>query len=277
MRTLHCLLLAAGLGAIGCEEAEDGGPIAARVGDAVLPVADLEAGLPTGLDSQTAAAERALAIESWLKEELFYQEAISRRLDENPRLRALFEQSRRSLLIAQLLDEEFDIEIEVSDAAVQEYYDGHRDEFLLLQPQVRARHILLATRRDANARRQALNRGVQFEEVARDHSRDHESKFEGGDLGYFTKADDPVLWEACEELDLNSISKPIRTEYGYHIFQVLDRQEEGTVRGLDSQVRSRIIEQLVRAEHERRLHQFLTRLKENGSWEILDQSPQGIP
>ena len=272
MRTLRILTLLAALGALACGEPEDRGPLAARVGDAVLAMADVEDQLPTRLDGETAALIKKESIETWVAEELFYQEAVARKLDDNPSLRRLMEQSRRSLLIADLLDREFDgAEIEISAATIQEYYDGHRDEFLLLHPQIHARHILLTTRRDANAKRQTLNRGVAFAEVAREHSRDQESKFVGGDLGYFTSNSDPLLWKACESLDLNSLSKPIRTEYGYHIFQVLDRQEAGTVRELE-QVRAQIVEQLVRTEHQQRLDGFLTRLKETATWEVLDSS-----
>ena len=273
MRTLRFVLLLAGLGAVACDESEDRGAIAARVGDAVLPIADVEALLPSGLDAEAATSARRRSIAGWVNEELFYQEAIARKLDENPHLRKLLRQSHRSLLIAHLLDSEFDgAEIEVAETAIQEYYDGHHDEFLLLHPQVHARHILLATRRDANAKRQALNRGVAFAEVALEHSRDQESKYGGGDLGYFTSDDDPLLWEACEDLDLNSLSKPIRTEYGYHIFQVLDRRDAGSMRELD-QVRSQIIEKLVRSEHQRRLDEFVNRLKETAVWEVSDPSP----
>lgn len=268
------VLLAAGA----CEHPEGQGAIAARVGDAVLTMEELDSQLDEGLPSAVAAVERRQLVEAWIDEELFYQEALTRNLERSPRVRTALEASRRNLLIAHLLDAEFDgAEIEVSEAAIQDHYDSHRDDFLLTRPQVRVRHILVGTRRDANARRQALNRGALFEEVARAHSRDQESKYDGGDLGYFTSQDDPVLWEACESLELNSISKPVRTEYGYHIFQLLDRQEAGTVRDLDKQVRAEIVEQLVRAEHQRRLAAFSRRLKESSAWEIVDAIPEETP
>jgi len=272
------IALAALLAAGACGHPEDQGAIAARVGDAVLTMEALDSQLDEGLPSDVAAVERRRLVDAWIDEELFYQEALARNLEGSQRVRAALEASRRNLLIAHLLDAEFDgFEIEVSEAAIQEHYDGHRDDYLLTRPQVRVRHILVGTRRDANARRQALNRGALFEEVARAHSRDQDSKYDGGDLGYFTREDDPVLWEACENLELNSISKPVRTEYGFHIFQILDRQEAGTVRDLDEQVRAEIIEQLVRAEHQLRLAAFSRRLKENGAWEIGDAVTEETP
>ena len=94
-----------------------------------------------------------------------------------------------------------------------------------------------------------------------------ESKFSGGDLGYFSPEENPVLWDACHELVLNRLSKPVRTQYGYHIFEVLDRQEEGTVKDLE-QVRPQIVEILVRSEHRQRLERFVEQLKSTKEWVV---------
>ena len=46
-------------------------------------------------------------VESWVRQELLYQEALSRQLDENARILDLIEQTRRDLLVAALLEREF--------------------------------------------------------------------------------------------------------------------------------------------------------------------------
>ena len=261
----------------GCKPTKSREPLAARVGDSVLTIAELEASLPSGLHGEAAEVERAKALESWIADELLYEEALAQDLDQNPRVQKILQLSARSLLIANLLDSEFDgREVSLSENAILRYYEENLDDFQLLQPQVRARHILLSTRRDANAKLQALNREVPFDELAREYSKDQESKFVGGELGYFTSEEDPILWELCQNLTLNNISKPLRTEYGHHIIQVLDRQDAGTHREL-YQVRPQIVEILVRDEHDRRLAELITRLKESADWEILDQTVEGSP
>ena len=256
-----------------CDRSQDQGLIVAQVGDAVLTIADLQAQQPADLNS----AERASIIENWVREELLYQEALDRELDQKPSIQELIEQTRRSLLVADLLNTEFDgREVQLPEASTQQYYDQHKDEFLLIQPQMRARHILVATLRDANAKLQDLKRGDSFEQLAREHSRDPDTRFSGGDLGYFSEDDDPILWESCQNLPLNSLSKPIRSEYGYHIIQVLERQEAGTPKELD-QVRPQIVEGLVNQEYQQRLEDLIAHLKTTREWIVYDRELEESP
>lgn len=276
LRWVLLVLLAAILLAA-CDRHEDQGPIVARVGDAVLTAAELEARLPDDLDGDLAAAERAHTIETWVREELLYQEALARRLDQRAHLQQLLEQTRRGLLVADLLDTEFEgWEVKISESSIQQYYEQHRDEFLFFQPQVRARHILLRTLSDADARLRALQRGDSFGDQALQHSQDQDTRLSGGDLGYFSEEDDPLLWDLCQNLKLNSLSKPIRSESGYHIIQVLDRREAGTPKELD-QARSQIVETLVRREHQQRLEDLITRLKAAREWAIHDRASEELP
>ena len=163
-----------------------------------------------------------------MRQELLYQEALTRKLDQQARLKMLLEQTRRDLLVAALLDDEFSSqELDFSEDDILRYYDVHQDQFQRAIPEVKARHILLSSQREANARRQALQRGEKFTDVAHEHSLDVDTRYQSGDLGYFSEVDEPTLWAATRELPLNRVSKSIRTEYGYHLIQILDRQEAG--------------------------------------------------
>jgi parvulin-like peptidyl-prolyl isomerase len=254
----------------GCDTPPNEQELVAQVGDAALSLSQLEDRLSPG-DDPTNEAANAM-VEGWVKEELLFQEAKGRNLDQAPHIRALLEQARRDILVAELLNSEFeDKELEITEDAVLGYFDAHRAEFVLTQPRVRARHVLLASQRDARTVRQALVKGDSFETVAEQYSQDQETKLVGGDLGYFSEFNDPILWEACLDLPLNTFSKARQTQYGYHIIQVLERQEAGTLRELDGQVRDQIVENLVRLEHRRRLDELVTRLKGQGEWTIFER------
>ncbi|MEE3259553.1 MAG: peptidylprolyl isomerase [Candidatus Latescibacterota bacterium] len=229
-------------------------------------------------DAVVSAGERAQLIDDWVRQELLYQEALARQLDQQARLALLLEQTRRDLLVAALLDAEFaSEELAFGEGDIHRYYDAHQDQFQRTQPEVKARHILLASHRDANARRQALQQGEDFAEVAREHSLDVDTRYRGGDLGYFSQADEPALWAASREMPLDNISKPIRTEYGYHLIQILERGEAGTIRNID-QVRTEIVEALVRERHKTRLDQLIAQLKDTADWAVTDPvSPTAHP
>ena len=159
---------------------------------------------------------------------------------------------------------------------IRRYYDGHQDQFRRDRPEIKARHILLASHRDANARRQTLKRGTDFAAVAREHSLDVDTRYHGGELGYFSEVDEPALWAAAGDLEPNAISNPIRTVYGYHLIEILERGDAGTIRPIE-EVRAEIVEALVRERHQTRLDQLVTRLKDNADWAITDPVPPTAP
>ena len=248
--------------------------IVARVGDAELTESELASQFAPGLDAELAKGEREQFIENWVRQELLYQEALTRGLHQQERLQTLLDQMRRDLLVAALLDAEFqDRELAFSDAAIRRYYDAHQADFQRLRPEIKARHILLTSQREANTRRQSLlQRGESFTEMARKYSHDAATRNEGGELGYFSEAENPVLWAACQDLPLKRISEPVPTEYGYHLIQILEHCEVGTVRDL-TQVRSQIVEALVREHHQSQLDQLVAKLKNSTDWAIAAPTP----
>lgn len=262
---LSALLLA------GCAAEQDESPVVAQVGEAILTRADLEDQVSDALDPEVTLASRRAFVEDWVREQLLYQEAESVGLGRNARLQRLIEQARRDLLVAAFLNQEFeDHEVEVTEADIEDYYHLHADDLTRSEAEIRLQHILLQSRRDANALRQKLVAGsLSFEEAASQHSLDAASNLVGGDLGYFPLEDDPLLWEISQDLTLNRISKPISTERGYHIVRVLDRVEPGTTKEVE-QVRGTIVEALVRETHRQRLDELISRLKEKRTWQIDD-------
>ena len=212
-----------------------------------------------------------------MRQELLYQEALIHELDQQARLALQLAQTRRDLLVAALLDAKFaSEELDFSEGDIRRYYDGNQDLFRRDRAEVKARHILLASHRDANARRQALKRGTDFAVVAREHSLDVDTRFHGGDLGYFSEADEPALWGAASDLKPNAVSKPVRTLYGYHLIEVLERVDAGTIRPIE-EVRAQIVETLVRERHQTRLDQLVARLKDKADWAITDPVPPTAP
>ena len=209
-----------------------------------------------------------------MRQELLYQAALARGLHQQERLKTLLAQMRRDLLVAALLDAEFqDRELAFSEAAIRRYHDEHQADFRRPHPEIKARHILSTSEREANARRQTLlQRGESFAEVARKYSHDASTRNKGGELGYFFATENPVLWAACQDLPLKRISDPIYTEYGYHLIQILERCEAGTVRDL-TQVRSQIVEALVIEHHQSQLDQLVAKLKNSTDWAIAAPTP----
>jgi peptidyl-prolyl cis-trans isomerase SurA len=104
----------------------------------------------------------------------------------------------------------------------------------ILEDQTRARHILITTNEvldDDGARqrltdiRQRILDGEDFAAVARAVSEDDQSALEGGDLGWSAPGVYvPEFERTLASLDINEISQPFRTDFGWHIVQVLERR-----------------------------------------------------
>lgn len=92
-------------------------------------------------------------------------------------------------------------------------------------PQVRSRHILVATEAEANTILTRLGSGEDFAALAAQFSLDATSRESGGDLGWFAQEElvDPALATIAFSLEPSQIAGPIPTTLGYHIIQTLER------------------------------------------------------
>jgi peptidyl-prolyl cis-trans isomerase D len=129
--------------------------------------------------------------------------------------------------------------IQVSDAQIQAYYDAHRDIYHTPE-RAHVRHILFETANKPKdeqdkikARAQdvlkQLKSGGDFAKLAKENSGDPGTKDKGGDLGWVTRGQMVKNFEnASFTQKVGEIGDLVSTEYGYHIVQVLERQEPRT-------------------------------------------------
>ncbi|MDT8311979.1 MAG: SurA N-terminal domain-containing protein [Methylophaga sp.] len=117
--------------------------------------------------------------------------------------------------------------IEVDDNELKAFYADNREQFVGPE-QRRASHILIEGD-DAEAKAkiddlaQQLKDGADFAELAKLHSADTGSSDNGGDLGFFQRdVMDPAFEEAVFSLEVDEISEPVQTEFGYHLIKLTE-------------------------------------------------------
>lgn len=111
-------------------------------------------------------------------------------------------------------------------SAVQSYYEKNHEDFVAPE-RVHLRQILLDDRQSAERAERDLVHGDDFAAVARRWSIDP-SKQRGGDQGVLSRDDLPAsLATPILALAPGDVSGIVETEYGFHIFQVVQRWPSG--------------------------------------------------
>lgn len=163
------------------------------------------------------------------------QEAAKRNLESNPEVKSQLEIQRSEILANALARE---MQTQSSDAADRQYFDAHKSSF----DDVKARHILIRTpdspvpnqpgakelsdveaKAKADQIEQQLKKGGDFAALAKADSDDKGTGAKGGDLGTFAPWKmDPTFANATLGLKPNQISEPVKTQFGYHIIQLIE-------------------------------------------------------
>ena len=120
---------------------------------------------------------------------------------------------------------------EFDDLMIKEAYDR-----MLFD--VKASHILIKVNEESidsdneafnkatSIRNEIVNKKISFADAAKKYSEDPSTQNNGGDLGFFTAFMMVYDFESTVyELEINEISKPIKTKYGYHLIKLFDKRK----------------------------------------------------
>jgi peptidyl-prolyl cis-trans isomerase D len=143
---------------------------------------------------------------------------------------------KRSVAILVIDQAKLEQGLNPSDAELRKAYDADKDKFRTPE-RVKIRHILLKTsgkpaEEDAKMKAKAddllkqIKGGADFAELARKNSEDPSSAVKGGDLDWVVRGQTVKPFEdAAFSLKPKETSNVVKTEYGYHIIQVLDHEQ----------------------------------------------------
>lgn len=147
------------------------------------------------------------------------QAAIKTGLNRVPATYVALKEDRENILARAML-KNYIARHRISPAELHALYEKE----ILKTPhrEYKARHILVATRAQAERVLQDLHHGVRFSVLARRDSLDAPSSTKGGELGWFSAGDVlPSFYQALAHLHVGEVSpQPIKTRLGWHIIQL---------------------------------------------------------
>jgi foldase protein PrsA len=156
-----------------------------------------------------------------LQESYGGEEAFASALEQN---QVSMDKIREDIEIYLLAEKMIGSSIEVTEDEMKTYFEENKDSFDQKE-QVKASHILVEDEDTAKKVKEELDNGKDFAELAKEYSTDASNADNGGDLGYFGKGEMAEEFEnAAFEMEVNAISEPVKTEFGYHIIKLVDKK-----------------------------------------------------
>lgn len=226
--TLPLATLAALLVLASCQgDPPTGGDVLVKLDGEELSYAELESYVDRNVDrsgsgeEEGAAERREASLESAVLSRLFDQF-----LEERLILRLAHERGLEKSQTSQRAAVDFLIAAAgvqaIDESEIAAYYDSHRAEFQ--RPvQVRLRQILVRDAKIAGEAREAILAGEDFAVVAARTSEEPQAA-RGGDQGLLGRDDlPPAFAEIIFNLDPGEVSDIVAADYGYHLFQVVER------------------------------------------------------
>jgi foldase protein PrsA len=197
-----------------------------------------------------------------LKEQFF--QGDEKKYTEELERQGLTEQQVRDEIRSRVLSEKIfnavTKSVKISQKDIQAYYDKNKNQFE--QPESReVRHILVNTKTRAQDIYSRLRGGADFAALSRRFSQDEASKKEGGKLtaqkGRTVAPFDKFVFDA----ETGDLSEPIKTEFGWHVIEVLGDVKPKSITPLDD-VKESIRTTLLQQRQNAAMRRWVADLKE---------------
>lgn len=160
-------------------------------------------------------------IDELVMQELMYSDAVENNLEKEAEFIEVFDSMKKSMLQQYNVRKMFS-SILASDEELRDYYEKNKENYNKPET-IKASHILVDTVEKANDILEEMEKGLSFEDAASQYS-SCPSKEQGGDLGQFGKGQMVKEFEdAAFLMDIDEISAPIKTQFGYHIIKLAGR------------------------------------------------------
>lgn len=244
-----------------------GDPVVITIGSMKVTKSEYETfinALPPQIQNEAKGPNKRKVAEQYAELRMMAEEARKRKIDQSPATKAQIA-FQIDQMLAQMLFRDLQNTVKVDDAAVQKYYDAHKNEY----EEVKARHILVRFKdsrvplregqkelSDDEAKAKAielkkkLDGGADFATMAKAESDDTGTGAQGGDLGQFGRGQMvPEFDTAAFSQPVGKVGDPVRSQFGYHLVKVEERKSKALAEMKD-QIEKQLRPELAKQEVE---------------------------
>lgn len=185
----------------------------------------------------------------------------------------LKQRTQTMLAIQKLFQSQVYARAGVTEDEITDYFNAHSEVFQ--QPeQVHALQIVVKGLDDAKKVQQQLRSGKKFQDLARKYSLSADAKV-GGDLGFFPRGVMPPAFdEHCFKLGVNQVSDVVETEFGYHLFKVVEKKPAEKKALID--VRGEIEQKLLQEKRANAQREYVKELRQKAVIKVNEAALQSV-
>jgi peptidyl-prolyl cis-trans isomerase C len=249
------------------------GPIVARVGQHVLTLDDLYKSIPPEYSDFITREQMINYVKQWIDNQILFEEALRLKIDKEDAIKVRLARMKQDLLCAEMINRNSisSQNIQISDDMIQNYYNENKNKFLREKDAARYIQIVVEDATTAwSVRTQANPDNFLF--LASKYS-----KIPVADPRTvpFVNISDipPQIAQEITSIRVKGTSNPIKTDLGFHLVHVLDKQPKGSIRKIE-EVRDDIINVLSTKTQNAAIEQMLSGLRSKMAVEVhLDIVP----
>ena len=199
--------------------------VVAKVNGRDITESDLayaEAEVGADLGNLPAATKKRVLVEYLIETNLFAAAAESEKLSSGPDFDKRLAYWRQRAMRDAFFDKT--VRNAVSDASAKRIYES-QVKAIPVEEELQARHILVDGEDKAKELADKVAKGEDFAKLAKENTNDGGSREDGGMLGFFGKGQMvPEFEQAAFALKKGEVSKPVKSQFGWHVIKLEDRR-----------------------------------------------------
>ena len=214
-----------------------------------------------GVDVSDDAVDKR--IEEYKKER---HKGSDKKFQEELKQQGLTEEQARDIIRANLIQEaiynKVTADVKVEDKDLRAYYDKNKSQYGTPETRL-VRHVLVKKKDLADQLYNQLKAdGADWAGIAKRYSTDPGSKNKGGRYTATKGQVVPEFEKAVWSMKTNEVSKPVKTQYGYHIIQALEPIKKGTTTPFP-QVKEAIRQQLIQDKKNKEMETWVEDMRKD--------------